>query len=106
MFSVSVVLQEDSTEYCAFQKHFGDLFIAIQDLPTLSANLFSVELLTAAKMRDILAQKPSQQVTDLLLAVEGQIKLDPHNFYKFVEALEKDAYMQHLCDELRDTCGE
>ena len=42
----------------------------------------------------------------LLDSVEGQIKMDPQNFYKFVDELEKDSPMQHLCDKLRSTCGE
>ena len=101
------MLQEYSAEYRAFQKHFGDLFESIQNPPTLSARLFSAELLTGDVRRTICSlEKPTQQLTELLDAVEGQIKVDLHNFYKFVEALEKDAPMQHLCDKLRDTCGE
>ena len=104
---MSVVLQENSAECRAFQKHFGDLFECIQNPPTLSARLLSAGLLTDATLRDICSStKQTQQVSDLLLAVKGQIQVDPLSFYKFVEALEKDAPMQHLCDRLRDTCGE
>ena len=42
----------------------------------------------------------------LLDSVEGQIKMNPQKFYKFVDELEKDSPMQHLCDKLRSTCGE
>ena len=104
---MNVILQEDSAEYRAFRKHFSDLFESIQNPPTLSAHLFSVELLTRDAGKTICSLKnPTQQLTELLDAVEGQIEAVPHNFYKFVEALEKDAPMQHLCDKLRDTCGE
>ena len=48
----------------------------------------------------------TQQRTELLDAVERQISLDPQIFYKFVDELEKDSPMQHLCDKLRSTCGE
>ena len=107
MFSVRVVLQEHSTEYRAFQKHFEDLSQSILNPSTLSGRLFSMGLLTSAARKDICSlEKTAKQVEKLLDAVEGQIKLDSNNFYKFVEALEKDAPMQHLCDKLRDTCGE
>ena len=100
-------MQECSAEYRAFQKYFDDLLESIQNPPTLSARLFSAKLLTKEVRRTICSlEKPMQQRTELLDAVERQIEAVPHNFYKFVEALEKDAPMQHLCDKLRDTCGE
>ena len=107
IFSVCVVLQEHSAEYHAFQKHFGDLFDSIQDPHTLSAHLFSMGLLASAVRGNICSfQVRGDQLNCLLGNVERQIKASPQNFHKFVEALEKDQSMQHLCDKLRDTCGE
>ena len=101
------VLQEHSAEICAFQQHFADLFDSIQNIPTVSARLFSVRLLTNATREDICSfPTRREQVNCLLGAVYRCITLDPQNFYKFVEALEMDLPMQHLCGKLRDTCGK
>ena len=91
----------------AFQKHFADLFEGIQEPVSLSLRLFSAGLLHRDTRRTICSlERPVQQRTELLDAVERQISLDPQNFYKFVDELEKDSPMQHFCDKLRSTCGE
>ena len=48
----------------------------------------------------------SEKVSILLVEMDATIRLDPSNYHKFVEALEKDSSMQHLCGKLRSTCGE
>ena len=48
----------------------------------------------------------SDKVSELLDAIETTIRLDPSNYHKIVEALEKDSSMQHLCGKLKSTCGE
>ena len=45
-------------------------------------------------------------MSELLDAIETTIGLNPQNFYKFVDELEKEGSMQHLCDGLKFTCGE
>ena len=98
---------QESGELRSFHKHFADLFEGIQEPITLSLRLFSVGLLHRDTRRTICSlERPTQQRTELLDAVERQISLDPQNFYKFVNELEKDSPMQHLCDKLRSTCGE
>ena len=98
----------ESAEYRSFKKHFEDLFNSIQAPIALSVRLFTAGLLHPATRKAIrsLEHKPSEQMSELLDAVEGQIIVDPQNFYKFVDELEKDRPMQHLCDKLRFTCGE
>ena len=94
-------------EYRVFKKYFADLSECIQNPATLAGRLYSADLLSRDTKRTIyLLERPAQQITELLDAVEGQIRLDPQNFYKFVDVLEKDRPMQHLCDKLRSTCGE
>ena len=106
MFSVSVVLQEYNAESSAFQKHFHDLSQAIQDAPALSLRLYSASQLTKDTRQNICStENPTQQVTKLLDAIEGHIKVDPTIFYKFVEELEKDDPMKPLCNKLRVTLG-
>ena len=96
-----------SAEYRSFKEHFAVLFEGIQDPVTLSARLFSAGLLDRETRRTICSlERPAQQMSKLLDAVEGQIIMDPQNFYKFVDELKKDRPMQHLCDKLRFTCGE
>ena len=45
-------------------------------------------------------------MSELLDAIETAIGSDSQNFYKFVDELETDSRMQHLCDGLKSTCGE
>ena len=98
----------ERAEYRSFKKHFEDLFNSIQEPIALSVRLFTAGLLHTATREAIcsLEQNPSLQRSKLLGAVERQIVVDPQNFYKFVDELEKDRPMQHLCDKLRFTCGE
>ena len=56
------------------------------------------------KLSDLILRR--DKVTELLDATETATRLDPQNFHKFVEELDKDSSMQHLCDKLRSTCGE
>ena len=98
----------ESAEYRSFKKHFEDLFRSIQEPIALSMRLFNAGLLHTETRISIcsLEQMPSLQRSKLLDAVEGQIIVDPQSFYKFVNELEKDRPMQHLCDKLRFTCGK
>ena len=86
---------------------FADLFEGIQEPISLSARLFSAGLLHIETKRTICSsERPPQQRNELLDAVERQIIVNPQIFYKFVDELEKDSPMQHLCSKLRSTCGE
>ena len=52
-------------------------------------------------------KKPVEQIVKQLLdTVEMQISMDPLKFDTFVDVLEKDKQLQHLCDKLRSTCCE
>ena len=98
-----------SAEYRSFRDHFADLFESIQNPTTLSARLYSAGLLSSETRKRVCSRTlvDSDKVSELLDATETAIRLDPqNNFYKFVEALEKDSSVQHLCSKLRSTCGE
>ena len=104
---VSIALQEPSAEYRAFQERYNDLFKGIQHPLGLSAQLYSAGMLADSTLKDISSSPAyAKQLTDLLLAVERQIKGDPRNFNKLVGALEQDQSTKHLGHKLRDTCGE
>ena len=104
----SAVQETESAEYRAFQRNFADLFKSIGDPTSLAAELYSAGLLSRETRKRIYSRTlvESDKVSELLDATETAIRLDPSNYHKFVEALEKDSSMQHLCGKLRSTCGE
>ena len=96
-----------SAESRSFQSHYVDLQTSIGDPTSLAAELYAAGLLsreTRMNISDLVLRQ--QKVSELLNATETTIRLDPSNYHKFVEALEKDSSMQHLCGKLRSTCGE
>ena len=105
-----VAVQEtESAEYRSFRDHFADLFESIQNPTTLSVRLYSAGLLSLEIRNKILSRGvlvDSEKVSVLLVAIETTIHQNSSNYHKFVEALEKDSSMQHLCGKLRSTCGE
>ena len=105
-----VAVQEtESAEYRSFRDHFADLFESIQNPTTLSVRLYSAGLLSLEIRNKILSRGvlvDSEKVSVLLVAIETAIHQNSSNYHKFVEALEKDSSMQHLCGKLRSTCGE
>ena len=101
---------QESAEYRSFQRHYADLYKSIGDpaYTSLAAELYSAGLLSRETRKRICSRtlEDSEKVSVLLDATETTIQLDPSNYRKFVEALEKDSSMQHLCGKLRSTCGE
>ena len=99
--------EQMSAEYQSFRRHFADLSESIQNPTTLASRLYSADILSRERRNNIGSLQLSvEQIGQLLDAVEGQIKVDSQNFYKFVDELEKDSPMHHLCDKMRSTCGE
>ena len=102
----SAVVQE-SAEYRSFKSHYANLFNGIQNPVSLSARLYAVDLLSRDTKKKIYELTLTEQkVSELLDAMETAIRLDPQNFHKFVEEMEKDSSMQHLCGKLMSTCGK
>ena len=96
-----------SAEYQSFKRHFADLSESIQDPATLASRLYSADMLSRERRNNISSlQLPVEQIGQLLDAVEGQIKVDSRNFYKFVDVLEEESTMCHLCDKMKLTYGE
>ena len=103
----AAVQEIESAEYRSFQRHYANLLENVGNPTTLAARLYSAGLLSRHardKINDLTLRE--QKLTELLIATETTIRLDPSNYHKFVEALEKDSSMQHLCGKLRSTCGE
>ena len=107
----SAVQESESAEFRAFQMHFADLFkLGDPTCNSMAAELYSAGLLSRETRDKIFSRGAplvdSEKVFELLVATETAIRLDPSNYHKFVDALEKDSSMQHLCGKLRSTCGE
>ena len=97
-----------SAEYQSFRRHFADLSESIQNPTTLASRLYSAGMLSRERRNNIsFLQLSVEQAGQLILdAVEGQIKVDSQNFYKFLDELEKDSPMHHLCNKMRSTCNK
>ena len=75
--------------------------MGIQNPAILSARLFSAFLISPdVRKRISELTLTEQKVSELLNATEAMIRVNPQNFDKFVDELEKDRPMQHLCDKL------
>ena len=97
--------EHSSVEHRSFKIHYGELISAIQNPIALFDRLHTANLLpqgTAIQINTL----PTEQMQELMDAIETSIQRDSENFYKFVEVLEEDSSIQHLCGELRSTCGE
>ena len=109
LYNLLLLMQEySSAELRSFEQYYTVLLKNIRNPVKLSKGLFSANLLSRYMLQAIgFLEKPQQfQIVKLLDTVKIQISLDPDVFYKFVDVLEKGSSMQHLCDELRSTCGE
>ena len=96
-----------SAEYQSFKRHFANLSDTIQDPTTLASRLYSADMVSRERRNNIGSlQLLVEQIGQLLDAVEGQIKVDSQNFYKFLEVLEEESTMCHLCNKMRSTCGK
>ena len=97
-----------SAESHSFKKSFADLYESIQNPTTLAVRLYTADVLSRETRKRICGRAlvDSDRVNELLDAMETMIQHDSNNFYKFVDELEKDSSMQHLCSKLRSTCGE
>ena len=106
-YNAAIQKTTESAEYLTFQEYYAELLKSIGDPTSLAAELYSAGLLsreTRINISDLTLRQ--QKVSVLLDATETAIRLNPSNYHKFVEALEKDSSMQHLCGKLRSKCGE
>ena len=104
-----VVQETESAEHRSFQRQYADLYRSIGDPSSLAAELYSAGQLSPDTKNKIFSRGvllDSDKVALLLVEIDTRIRLDPSNYHKFVEALEKDSSMKNLSDKLRSTCGE
>ena len=92
----------------SFQEYYSKLYDTIRNPARLAAKLFSAKLLSS-DIRDKIQQKGlhSDQVTELLSAVEAAIIVKPDYFHIFLSELELcDGTLKCICDDMRSECGE
>ena len=90
--------------YEAFRKHSADLLTAIQDPEVLAWELYAENIISTA-VRDAatyVMHEKGTRTSNLLAAVESQIKVDPETFNKFLSVLAKRPPMSDLCRRLKD----
>ena len=89
--------------YKAFRKHSADLLTAIQDPEVLAWELYAENIISAA-VRDAAAyvmHEKGVRTSNLLAAVESQIKVDPGVFDVFLSILAKRHSMSDLCRRMK-----
>ena len=97
---------ENTAECRSFQLHYAELLETFRNPTVLAARLYSAGLLSRDTRRKIDGRDLTESASEILAAIETAIQLDSNNFHKFMEVLEKDSSMQHLCGKLRSTYGE
>ena len=88
--------------------HSADLLTAIQDPDVLAWELYAQNIIPAA-VRDATAyvmHEKGARTSNLLVAVESQIKVDPGKFILFLSVLAKRPSMSDLCKRMKDTYGK
>ena len=91
--------------YEAFRKHSADLLTVIQDPEVLAWELYA-ENITSPAVRDAAAyvmHEKGVRTSNLLMAVESQIMVDPGMFDVFLSVLAKRPPMSDLCEGMKET---
>ena len=94
--------------YEAFRKHSADLLTAIQDPEVLAWELYAENIISTA-VRDAAAymlHERGARTSNLLIAVESRIKVDPGMFDVFLSVLDKRPSMSDLCGRMKDDYRE
>ena len=90
--------------YETFRKHSADLLTVIQDPEVLAWELYAQNIIPPA-VRDAAAyvmHEKGVRTSNLLAAVESQIKVDSGTFDLFLSVLAKRPSMCDLCRRMKD----
>ena len=94
--------------YEAFRKHSANLLTVIQDPEVLAWELYAENIISTA-VRDAatyVMHGKGARTSNLLIAVESRIKVDPGTFNKFLSVLAKRPAMSDLCRRMEETYGK
>lgn len=94
----------DMPEQQAFREVYGELVEAIQDPVYLAANLYSAGLIPLAVRAEMTTPGVSrfEKNEKLFTAVESQIKVNPHNYLRFLSVLSRDSSLKPLVEKLQN----
>ena len=90
--------------YETFRKHSADLLTAIQDPEFLAWELYAENIIPAA-VRDAannMMHEMGVRISNLLIAVESRIAVDPGAFDVFLPVLTKRPAMSDLCGRMKE----
>ena len=91
-----------------FRKHSADLLTVIQDPEVLAWELYAENIISPA-VRDAavyVMHEKGARTSNLLMAVESQIAVDPGVFDVFLSVLAKRSPMSDLCGRMKDAYGK
>ena len=91
--------------YEAFRKHSADLLTAIRDPEVLAWELLAENIISAAVRNAAvyMMHETGARTSNLLMAVESKIKVDPGTFDVFLSVLVKRPSMSDICGRIKDT---
>ena len=91
--------------YETFRKHSADLLTVIEDPEVLAWELYTENIISTAvhDAATYMMHKKGTRTSDLLAAVESQIKVDPGVFDVFLSVLSKRPSMSDLCRRMKET---
>ena len=94
---------QKSPEYFIFRKHFARLCDAIQDPPSLAAELYRRGIIPREVLErtNLLGLTRLEKNSGLLSAVETQIRANSQAFHEFISALNEDITIQSLVESIR-----
>ena len=94
--------------YEAFRKHSADLLTVIQDPGVLAWDLYSKDIITPDEREAACyhLHDRSTRTSNMLSAVESQIKVNPGAFDVFLAVLAKQPSMSDLHRRMKDTYGK
>ena len=97
---------QKSPEYFIFRKHYARLCDAIQDPPSLAAELYFRGILPRRVLErtSLLSLTRLEKNSRLLSHVETQILTNSQAFRVFISALNKDITIQSLVESIRSKC--
>lgn len=92
-----------SPEQRVFRLNFSKLVASVP--PSMATEFYSNDLISRELHKavvDTTGLSESQKVTKVLLAVEGQMVVNPSIFHKFVTVMRADTSLVHIADALSD----
>ena len=94
--------------YETFRKHSADLLTVIQNPEVLAWELYSKGVVssTVVEFTNNMMHGRSTRTSNLLVAVDSQIEVDPGVFDVFLSVLDKRPTMSDLCGRMKDDYGK